>query len=280
MALTFLALAISGVILFIAPPGRVANWTDWSIAGLTKHVWTGLHVWFATLFLVMTGVHLFYNWRPMMSYLKKRRGQTSGIRVEWLSSAVMAIVLFAGVTFALPPFINYIDWQESIKESWEEPTTRAPIPHAELLTVAELAEQAKIDSATALERLVAAGLAEVNADSVTGEVAEANGISAQAVYNILNPVIQQGGGRRGFSGEEGSNEDHQPGTSGVSGGGMGWKTLNEFCELEGIPVATALERLNAAGILATGTETLRDIAQKSGYDRPNVVLQVLRGESH
>lgn len=32
----FVVIAISGVILYIVPPGRVANWTNWQLLGLGK----------------------------------------------------------------------------------------------------------------------------------------------------------------------------------------------------------------------------------------------------
>ena len=31
--------AVSGIILYIAPPGRVANWTNWQVWGLGKDQW-------------------------------------------------------------------------------------------------------------------------------------------------------------------------------------------------------------------------------------------------
>ncbi len=43
--------------LFVSPPGRVANWTNWSLVGLTKHQWGGLHIWFSTVFLFVAIVH-------------------------------------------------------------------------------------------------------------------------------------------------------------------------------------------------------------------------------
>jgi len=37
LALAFPALLVSGLVLFVSPPGRVANWTDWRLFGLSKH---------------------------------------------------------------------------------------------------------------------------------------------------------------------------------------------------------------------------------------------------
>jgi hypothetical protein len=279
MALTFLALAVSGILLFVAPPGRVANWTDWRILGLTKHMWGGLHIWFATLFLGLTAVHLYFNFRPLMSYLRKRRGQASKIRLEWVSSTVVALVLFVGTSAAVPPFVSYLEWQETIKNSWEKPTERAPIPHAEELTLRELAGYAKIDPATALARLGAAGLENLTAASITADVAEANGISAQDIYDLLDPVhANEGRNAMGTGRDHGDEHGAESSRSGGgAGGGMGWKTLVAFCALEDIPLATAMERLEAAGITAEKTQTLRDIAQNSGYEHPYEILEILRG---
>ena len=52
IAASFLLLLISGAVLFVSPPGRVANWGNWRMIGLTKHEWTGVHTWFAAVFVL------------------------------------------------------------------------------------------------------------------------------------------------------------------------------------------------------------------------------------
>lgn len=49
VAVSFVMLLLSGAMLFVAPPGRVANWSNWRLLGLTKHDWGGLHIWFAAV---------------------------------------------------------------------------------------------------------------------------------------------------------------------------------------------------------------------------------------
>jgi hypothetical protein len=44
MTLGFVLLAASGIVLFLSPPGRVANWTNWTILGLRKSDWGGVHI--------------------------------------------------------------------------------------------------------------------------------------------------------------------------------------------------------------------------------------------
>ncbi|MDQ1300585.1 MAG: hypothetical protein QG637_504, partial [Chloroflexota bacterium] len=104
MTLGFMMLALSGLMLFLAPPGRVANWTNWTLLGLRKHDWGNLHIWFGTLFLVMTALHTFFNWRPLVSYFKNRATRSIGFRKEWAVAAVVAVVVFGGTQAGIPPF--------------------------------------------------------------------------------------------------------------------------------------------------------------------------------
>ena len=55
MTITSILIAISGIILYIAPPGRIAHWSYWSMLGLTKDEWQGIHIIF-TFILVVAGI--------------------------------------------------------------------------------------------------------------------------------------------------------------------------------------------------------------------------------
>ena len=97
-------LALSGAILFISPPGRVANWSDWRLVGLTKHDWTDLHVWFAAVFVLGTLAHVVFNIRPLADYFKSRLTRRLAFRWEWVGALVLCGVVFAGTRAAWPPF--------------------------------------------------------------------------------------------------------------------------------------------------------------------------------
>ena len=54
---TFLTLLVSGAVLYIAPPGRIANWTRWQLMILTKEKWQAVHIFFSrhtTSFIIST----------------------------------------------------------------------------------------------------------------------------------------------------------------------------------------------------------------------------------
>ena len=69
IVISFLIMTVSGLILFLAPPGRIANWTDLTIIGLTKSQWQTLHTVFTFLFVIAAAFHIYYNWRLINLFL-------------------------------------------------------------------------------------------------------------------------------------------------------------------------------------------------------------------
>jgi len=268
IALSFLVLVATGVVLFVSPPGRVANWTNWAILGMTKKDWTALHIWFSVLFLLVAIFHLVFNWRPMLSYFKDRLTRRPGFRGEWLAALAICGAVYAGTRASLPPFSSFLAFNERVKESWDQPQQRAPIPHAELLTLEALAQKAGLDLATATNRLHARGVSNLAPDIVVQDLAEKNRQPARQIYEWMLAETSRAGGGHGAG----------RGGGGGAGGGVGWKTLDQFCADEGLELNAALARLQARGIQATGTQTLREIAVNAGFTRPFELLELLRGK--
>jgi hypothetical protein len=258
----FVLLVVTGFILYISPPGRVANWTDWSILTLRKEEWAAMHISFGALLLVTGIFHIIFNWRPLISYFKNRLSRRLGFRAEWAVAIGLGALIVFGTKADLPPFGSLAALSEEIKQSWDEPAQRAPIPHAELLTVAELADEAGVDIETAVPRLRASGVGEFTTDTVIKDLAEQSGLSAQHLYQIMAPSEGRGGHGQGRGG---------------GGRGMGWKTLEQFCADEGIELADAVNKLQAAGITSTKDQTMREIAVENGIDRPYQILETIRG---
>lgn len=261
MTLGFAMMALSGVMLFLSPPGRVANWTNWTLLGLRKSDWGALHIWFGALFLTMAAVHVFFNWGPLMTYLKNRATRTLGFRAEWVVAAGICVVVFGGTRAGVPPFSSLLAWNESFKESWERPAERAPIPHAELLTLAALAQKGGVDLAAATTCLTAKGLTGFTAETVVRDIAEHANLSAQQVYDIIMTAPKAAG-------------EH---VEGKAGGGLGWKTLAQFCAEEGLDLAAARARLTAKGLKFEDTQTLRELASANGQ-KPYELVEILRAK--
>jgi uncharacterized membrane protein YgcG len=284
LAACFLGALLSGAILFLSPPGRIANWTDWTVGGLTKHQWSSLHVSFSAVFLLVAAFHVFFNWRPLVSYFKDRVTRRVGLRLEWVTAVVAALLVGWSAVVSLPPFGWLLAAGESLKQSWDRPAERAPIPHAELLTLSELASKAGVELTTATERLKAAGIQGLSPDIVVEALARANQVPAQRVYEILQGTTGAGGrgaGRgRGGDGEGGPGVGGGAGGGGAGhGGGLGWKTLEQVCADEQLVLADVQSRLKARGITATPGQTLREIATGHGYERPFELVEIIRGSA-
>jgi hypothetical protein len=276
----FLVLLSSGIILFIAPPGRVANWTNWAMLGLRKSEWAGLHITFSTLFLLAALLHIVFNWKPLLSYFRTRWSEASGLRLEWVAALSLGVAVYAGTRANWPPFSSLIAYSNSIRESWETPRQRAPIPHAELLTLQELADQAAMNMATVSSRLNAKGIKGFSTNTIVQELANKSGLSAQQLFGIMTstPSEPSAGASMTRFGESGHGPGRGGGGSGP-GGGPGQKRLMEFCADEGIDLQTALKRLEARGIKASANITMREIAVNNGYERPYELLGIIRGEN-
>ena len=259
MTLGFLLLAVSGTVLFLSPPGRVANWTNWTMLGLRKSDWGGLHIWFGTLFLAMSALHVFFNWRPLVSYFKSRATRSIGFRKEWAVAAGLCALVFVGTRAGVPPFSTLLAWNEEVKESWERPSERAPIPHAELLTLAALAQKGGVEIAVATTRLAAKGITGFTAETIVQKIADSAKIPAREVYDIIMSGPKVAGGH----------------AEGQAGGGLGWKTLTQFCADEGLSLEAVRAQLTAKKIKFDDAMTLRDIASSNGQ-KPYDLVESLR----
>jgi len=272
LAAAFIVLVITGVFLFVSPPGRIANWTNWNLLGLTKKEWIDLHVCFSALFLLGSILHLILNLRPLFGYFKDNVRRSIGFRLEWAFAIIICALVFAGTRWGTEPFSSFLAFNEKVKQSWDKPRARAPIPHAELLTLSELAEKAGVEMAVASNRLAAKGITGLSPDIIVQKLADQNQRSAQQIYETLLSEPSHGrseGGRGGGGG-------YGRGGSGGGGGGVGWKTLAQFCTDEGMKLEEAQARLRAKGIKADAQQTLREIAVSNGYSRPSELLEILR----
>jgi hypothetical protein len=258
-AITFVVMTGTGIILFVTPPGRVANWTGWTIFGLTKAQWGALHIWFSAAFLAAAVWHTILNWAPLVGYFKSRLTRRLAFRWEWTVAVVLSAVVLGGTLAEVPPFSSLVAWNESIKESWDETNERAPIPHAELFTLAELAAETGVSIEVMVANLSAKDIDVPSPDIVVGALAEDCGLTPQELYKII--VAETGHGEGG----------------GPRGGGPGRKTLAQFCADEQIDIEAACDILRAAGVEANGTMIVRDIVDAAGI-KPFDLVELLRNK--
>lgn len=118
--LSFLVMTVSGIVLYVAPRGRYANWVDWNVAGMAKAEWAAIHMTFSLLLLTAVIVHLWFNWRALRNYVIKRASAQRFRLRELLIATVVCLLLFAGTLLEAPLLRGIKEINTRIKDYWEE----------------------------------------------------------------------------------------------------------------------------------------------------------------
>ncbi|ANT64225.1 MULTISPECIES: DUF4405 domain-containing protein [Prosthecochloris] len=185
---SFLVLVVSGIILYLAPAGRVANWTDWQLLGLTKTEWQEQHTIFSLLFAILSIFHLLsINWKAFWSYIvsKTRKGLSKPIELSLI--IILSLVTGIGTYKGVPPFSTINNFGETLTDSWETTEGQAPIPHTERFTLSETAARfTPGKSPQELRKILENnGLSVESVDQTLENIAEQNGTSAKNVFDML-----------------------------------------------------------------------------------------------
>ncbi len=241
VTLAFLVLAATGVVLYVSPQGRVANWTGWNVWGLSKEDWAAAHTTAALLFLIASGFHIYFNWSTLVRYIVRQR--KIALKREMIGAAAVVAAVFVGTVVGIPPLSGIADLNDRIKAHWEGRSEQAPYPHAEASTLADFSEKTGIPLATLVERLERAGITVDDPASQTiDELARAGGLTPNALFARISRE------------RDGGSEGH--------GMGMGRLTLQELCEQRGIDPARAIEVLREEGYAADASMSLKSLAEQ------------------
>lgn len=262
--ISFFIMTITGIILYLTPPGRVAHWIDWKLFGFTKEQWQAQHTLFSLLFLFLSLFHIFsMNWRTFLHYIKKKSAENFNMKKELLISVIVSLIIFFGTLFNIPPFKSIMDFGTYLTESWEKKEETAPMPHTEQLTLKELSEKIFEDITIdqIIEKLTNSGLKVVSAEKTLSEIGLENKKSPLELYNLIskNKKIKKDGSALL-----------------KAGSGVGRKTLLQISEISGLSVDKLIEKLKANGIDAKEDEKIKDIAEKADLapiDLMKVILE-------
>lgn len=292
---SFSLLLLTGTILYVTPQGRVAHWTGWTILGLDKEEWSAIHITLALLVLIASGFHLYYNWSIFWGYITRKAQRTLNLKWEVALAVVLCVITVSGTLYDVPPFGTIIQWNDDIKDYWEARSAAPPVPHAEDLSIEELASTVDMPLEEVIALLKDAGVEVDDASVKVNDVAIAHGTVPSELFAVIRPEsrgvvgggghgVGRGGGGYGSSGRgrgQGAGQGRSLGSGQDStlgeGLGLGRITVLQCCESRGVSLAQGLERLEEAGIVATGSETLKAIADRSGK-RPTEIREIIGGD--
>jgi len=199
LAAVFLLLSLSGIILFLTPRGRVANWTGWTMLGLSKQDWLAIHMNLALALLIVAGLHLYLNWTVFWRYIKKQGNLAPNLKLEMLAAILLAGVVLGGTIRHVQPFSTVVDWNYQIKDYWERWGLETPTPHAEELSLSQFADNLGLSIDDVLKVLRESSITVDDANATIGQVAETNSLTPADVYAAVKKRFpgadQQGKGQ-------------------------------------------------------------------------------------
>lgn len=254
----FIIMALTGIVLFVVPEGRIAYWTNWTFLCLTKKDWGSIHIVSSLIFMIAGLFHLYFNWKPLKGYIvDKVKG---GINRAWEMVIALCITVFlvAGAILELPPLNHFLKFNEFVKDSWiisEE--YEPPFGHAELLSLEGFAKKMDLDLNNVLNDLRSVGIKVVSVEDSLEKIAKENNTSPMELFRIMNPSGDSGGiiiEDISYTAE--MLEDKFAGT------GIGNKTLTQVCKQLGLDCTDVRKRLAAKGIEIEESEKLKESAER------------------
>ena len=140
MFFSFLIMVITGLILYIAPPGRVFRWTNWRFLWIDLDQWQALHTLFSYLFLGFAISHIFsMNWKVLFSYFTRKTKEGLRRKRELISSSIVILLFITGTLLMIPPFQSIMNIGNWASKTWGEKIGYPPVAHAEEMTIEEIA---------------------------------------------------------------------------------------------------------------------------------------------
>jgi len=272
---SFVVLIVNSIALYIAPHGRVSDWAQWRWMGLTKEHWEDQHIIVGVLFLLAVFLHIYYNWKPMVSYLKDKARRVKIFTREFNIALIVTLVCIAGSYHPVPPFSWVLDFSESIKSAAEAKYGARPFGGADQASLKAFSSRMDLDLHQAMSSLREAGLDFKDENDTISEVAARNRISNQQVYILMksgdDPELnEKSTANHAPAGEEAT------GTGASKLRGFGKLTLAQAMERLDLDPAVVFERLAGREITAKPEDRIRTIAEASGMS-PSELIELIQG---
>ena len=250
---SMIMMTYTGIILYIAPHGRVAYWTNWELFGWSKDQFADVHTTFMVLFILTTILHIYYNWKPLTSYMKNEVKAFVFFTKEMMVAIGIVLVFLFGTLYSVVPFSSFLHFGEEMKESWVEKSEEPPYGHAEESSLKDFAQKTGYDVAQLIN------------------VLQENGIDASQTDTLENIAIEE----RKTPGEVFALITASLGEKRPKISGLGRKSIDEVAKALGMDSEQFLKELKKMGIEAKRTDKFKPTLENQGYNVREIVNHFL-----
>ncbi|MBT8355503.1 MAG: DUF4405 domain-containing protein [Desulfofustis sp.] len=265
MLLSLLVLILNSIILYVVPEGRVAYWADWKFFGLTKGDWSAQHTTVGVLFLIAGLLHIYFNWKPIVAYMKNRARQIKIFTGSFNVALVLTAIFVVGTYYNIPPMSTILEISDSVKDSASVKYGEPPYGHAESSSLKMFTKRENLDLVKSIELLRGAEVTVDGPQDTLKAIAKTSNRSPQQIYEIIKPALKIA----------------EPETKSVSvrfpdapESGWGKKKLSEACDEYGLDLSRILKQLSDKGLVAEAEMNIKDIAAVNDID-PMGVFEAL-----
>jgi len=245
--LSFIVLISTSVILYIEPHGRIANWADWRLFGLSKEQWGGIHINMGTLFLITIFLHIYFNWNLIVTYLKNRNKEFKFFTMELNVALIVTVVVTLGTYMEIPPFSSFLKLSEDIKTEAIAKYGEPPYGHAELTSLVVFTKKMNIDYELGLEALESKGIEVLDKKQTLRDIAKENNVSPQFIYDLMKPVLK---------------EMAKKGLPETAPEGLGKRTIADLCHEYDLNIKRVIAGLDSADINTEAEKTFKETAKQ------------------
>jgi len=274
MLISLVILILNSVVLYVVPEGRVAYWADWRFWGLTKTQWGDQHITVGVLFLIAGFLHIYYNWKPIVAYMKNKAREVKVFTGSFNVALAVTAVFVVGTYFMIPPMSTILDVSSHFKDAASEKYGEPPYGHAELSSLKMFVKKENLDLAKSIELLKAAGFEVTGEKDTIKEIAGKKGVSPQTVYEAMKSA-KVGAPAAGKTTTPSASGDSLPFPDAPEAG-WGKKKLSDVCERYGLKQERIIHKLSDKGISADGDSTIKEIAAANDLD-PMGLFEALHG---
>lgn len=253
---------LTGVVLYIIPSGRVAYWANYKLLGLDKHQWGDLHITVSFLLVIAACIHLYFNWKAIVMYLKNKARQLVVFNLNFCIALIICVYVSVGTLWRLPPMNYALALGERFTEKGNIKYGEPPFGHAELASLDMFCRRTNIDPINAKKLLVAAGVRLEESTQTIGQIAARNDKTPRQIYALIKPAATKPA--------HGIAVRHQG-----SGQGFGRKKIRRVCATHDISVKDAVAALRKSGIDIDPDQTIKEAAAKNGK-KPSELFQLIQ----
>jgi hypothetical protein len=211
--------------------------------GLTKTQYGDIHITSMILFLVVTIWHIYYNWKPLVSYMRDSAKKITLFKKELLIALGLNILFVAGTLSGIQPFQSVLDLNDDIKSYWEKEYGSPPYGHAEESSLKSFSKRIGADTDNAVKLLKDSNIKVDSIEQTLLEISKENGIASKVIYDIIRPKQNSNDEKIDF---------------------LGRRTLDELASLNKISLEKSIEFLEKQGFKASSDTKMKEAAEALG----------------